>query len=225
MPKKTTKTITPYRPRKKVVEDLAQKGEISEMEAQQLNNAVEIADKAKVRGKYFLDLEKYIGARKQELQEAIDKGKLSENQKKMLHTIEVAQIEKPLLSSPTSIANAISKYMQVILEDGNKPTVNGLALALGISKGDLFNVASGKKVYVCGVCVKGEAEIKQALQVIATTNELDIANSGGMGAIFLGKNYFGYKDEQKISIADESKDLTKEEIDDKYKDIDVIDIE
>lgn len=225
MPKKTTKTITPYRPRKKVVEDLAQKGEISEMEAQQLNNAVEIADKAKVRGKYFLDLEKYIGARKQELQEAIDKGKLSENQKKMLHTIEVAQIEKPLLSSPTSIANAISKYMQVILEDGNKPTVNGLALALGLSKGDLFNVASGKKVYVCGVCVKGEAEIKQALQVIATTNELDIANSGGMGAIFLGKNYFGYKDEQKISIADESKDLTKEEIDDKYKDIDVIDIE
>lgn len=225
MPKKTTKTITPYRPRKKVVEDLAQKGEISEMEAQQLNNAVEIADKAKVRGKYFLDLEKYIGARKQELQEAIDKGKLSENQKKMLHTIEVAQIEKPLLSSPMSIANAISKYMQVILEDGNKPTVNGLALALGISKGDLFNIASGKKVYVCGICIKGEAEIKQALQVIATTNELDIANSGGMGAIFLGKNYFGYKDEQKISIADESKDLTKEEIDDKYKDIDVIDIE
>ena len=225
MPKKTTKTIAPYRPRKKVVEDLAQKGEINDMEAKQLNNAVEIADKAKVRGKYFLDLEKYIGARKQELQEAIDKGKLSENQKKMLHTIEVAQIEKPLLSSPMSIANAISKYMQVILEDGNKPTVNGLALALGISKGDLFNVASGKKVYVCGVCVKGEAEIKQALQVIATTNELDIANSGGMGAIFLGKNYFGYKDEQKISIADESKDLTKEEIDDKYKDIDVIDIE
>lgn len=225
MPKKTKKPITPYRPRKKVVEELAQNGAINEMEAQQLNNAVEIADKAKVRGKYFLDLEKYVGARKKELQEAIDKGKLSENQKKMLHTIEVAQIEKPLLSSPTSISNAISKYMQVILEDGNKPTVNGLALALGLSKGDLFNVASGKKVYVCGVCVNGEKEIKQALQVIATTNELDIANSGGLGAIFLGKNYFGLKDEQKISISDESKDLTKEELDDKYKDVPIIDIE
>lgn len=223
--KKTTKTITPYRPRKKVVQDLAEKGEINEMEAQQLNNAVDIADRAKVRGKYFLDLDKFVGARKKELQEAIDKGKLTPNQKSMLHTIEVAQIEKPLLSSPSSIANAISKYMQIILEGGNKPTINGLALALGISKGDLFNVASGKKVYVCGVCINGEAEIKQALQVIATTNELDIASSGGMGAIFLGKNYFGLKDEQKISINDESKDLSKEDLDNKYKDIPIVDIE
>ena len=216
---------TKYRPRKKVVAELKEKEIITPMEAQQLNNAIEIADKAKLRGKYFLDLEKYIGVRKQELQEAIDKGKLTPNQKSMLHTIEVAQIEKPYLNNPVSIQKAISEYMNVILEDGNKPTVNGLALALGLSKGDLFNVASGKKVYICGVCVNGEAEIKQALQVIATTNELDIANSGGMGAMFLGKNYFGLKDKQELTINDESKDLSSEELDNKYKDIDVIDID
>ena len=143
----------------------------------------------------------------------------------MLHTIEVAQIEKPYLNSPASIQQAINKYMNIILEDGNKPTVNGLALALGISKGDLFNIANGKKVYVCGVCVSGEAEIKQALQVIATTNELDIANSGGMGAMFLGKNYFGLKDKQELTINDESNELTNQELDDKYKDVDIIDID
>ena len=219
------KTFTKYRPRKEVVKDLKESGVITEFEAEQLNNAVVVADKAKVRGKYFLDLEKYIGVRKQELQEAIEKGKLTPNQKLMLHTIEVAQIDKPILSSSTSIKTAIEKYMKIILEDGNKPTVNGLALALGISKGDLFNIANGKKVYVCGVCVNGESPIKQALQVIATTNELDIANSGGMGAMFLGKNFFGLKDKQELTINDENSDISKEELDDKYKDIDIIDIE
>ena len=219
------KDFKPYRPRKKVVEELKEQGAISDMEAQQLNNAVIIADKAKVRGKYFLDLEKYVGARKKELQEAIEKGKLTPNQKSMLHTIEVAQIEKPLLSSPRSIQVAIEKYLNVILEDGNKPTVNGLALALGLSKGDLFNVAQGKKVYICGICVNGEKEIKQALQVIATTNELDIANSGGLGAIFLGKNYFGLKDKQELEISGNNTELTKEELDDKYKDVPIIDID
>ena len=216
---------TKYRPRKKVIEDLHEKGEINDIEDEQLKNAVTVADKAKVRGKYFLDWEKFIGVRKKELQDAIEKGKLTPNQKLMLHTIEVAQIEKPYLNSPASIQQAINKYMNIILEDGNKPTVNGLALALGISKGDLFNIANGKKVYVCGVCVSGEAEIKQALQVIATTNELDIANSGGMGAMFLGKNYFGLKDKQELTINDESNELTNQELDDKYKDVDIIDID
>ena len=46
---------TKYRPRKKVIEDLHEKGEINDIEDEQLKNAVTVADKAKVRGKYFLD--------------------------------------------------------------------------------------------------------------------------------------------------------------------------
>lgn len=221
----TRKDFKPYRPRKKVVKELHEQGMITDIEAQQLNNAVVIADKERVRGKYFINLEKYVGAQKQELEEAIAKGKLNENQKKMLHTLQVMQIEKPVLYDNLSIKTAISQYLTITLESGNKPTMNGLALALGISKGDLLRKANGEKVYISGVALKGDEEIREAIQVIATNNELDIANSGGLGQIFLGKNHFGLSDKAELTINHKDADETTEELDNKYKDIDVIDID
>ena len=221
----SNKEYKPYRPRKKVVKELHEQGVISDMEAQQLNNAVAVADKAKVRGKYFIDLEKYVGAQKHELEEAIDKGKLSDTQKKMLHTLQIMQIEKPVLYDNHSIQVAVDKYFTITLESGNKPTINGLALALGISKGDLLRKANGEKVYVYGVSLKGDEAIKEAIQVIATNNELDIANSGGLGQIFLGKNHFGLSDKTEVTIDHKESDATTEELENKYKDVDIIDIE
>lgn len=217
--KKVNKDFKPYRSRKKVVEELQAKGEITDMEAKQLNNAIKVANKEAIRGKYFIDLEKYVGAQKKELQEAIDKGRLTEAQKKMLHTLQIHQIEKPILNNSNSIAYAIDKYFAITLESANKPTMNGLALALGISKGDLLRKANGEKVYISGVALAGDDEIREAIQVIATNNELDIANSGGMGQIFLGKNHFGLTDKTEMTINHKEEDTTKEELDEKYKDI------
>ena len=226
MPKKKA-DFKPYRPRKKVVEELKEKGEITEIEAQQLTYAVDIADKAKYRGKYFIDLrlDKYEEAQKQELAEGIQKGKLTPNQKKMLHTLRVLKNEKPLLSNSLSIANAISNYFQLTLEDGNKPTMNGLALAIGISKKDMQSLLEGNKVYINGVELKGKDAIEEAVQVIATMNEIDIAESGGMGAMFLGKNNFGLTDKTDVNVHHDSENVDEDELDKKYKDIPIIDID
>ena len=214
-----------YRPKKVVVETLQEQGAITKIEAKQLNHAIDVADKEEIRGRYFIDLSTYVGAQKKELQRAIDEGKLTESQKKMLHTLQVHQIEKPILNNSKSIARAIDDYFAITLESANKPTINGLALALGISKGNLLKKANGEKVYVDSIALAGDKEILEAIQVIATNNELDIANSGGLGQIFLGKNHFGLTDKTEMVINKKDDDTSKEELDDKYKDIDVIDIE
>ena len=56
-------------------------------------------------------------------------------------------------------------------------------------------------------------------------NEIDIAESGGMGSMFLAKNFFGLSDKKEVSITDNRDDLNEKDIEDKYKDVDVIDIE
>lgn len=219
------KPFKPYRARKKVVAELHAKGEITDMEAKSLNNAIVIADKEAMRGKYFIDLSKYVGAQKQELEEAIKNGRLNNNQKKMVHTLMIYQIEKPYLYNATSIQEAIDKYFQITLESGGKPTINGLSLAIGISKKDLFEIANGKAVYSGSVRVAGETNIKNAIQVIATANEIDIAESGGLGSIFLAKNFFGLSDKKELSISDERSDINEKELKDKYDTIDIIDID
>lgn len=216
---------TKYRPRKQVVADLKEQGAITEFEAKQLDSAVIVADKEKVRGKYFLDLSKYVGAQKNELQKRIDNGTLSEKQKKLVHTLQVHQIKKPLLSNSYSISKAINEYFEIILESDNRPTINGLSLALGITKKDLFDICNGKRVWITGTKVEGEEEIRNAINVIATMNEIDIAESGGVGSMFLAKNFFGLTDKVEHQITDKRDELSVKDIDDKYKDVDVIDIE
>ena len=215
-----------YRPRKKVIAELEAKEEITPMEAKQLTSAIEIADKTRYRGKYFIDLrlDKFNNAQQKELAQAIESGKLTPQQKKMLHTLRTLQIEKPYVNNPVSIQNAITQYFQLTLEDGNKPTVNGLALAIGISKKQMTDLIEGKKVYISGAELKGKEVIENALQVIATANELDIAESGGMGAMFLGKNNFGLTDKSEVSITTDNNEITDKELEDKYKVVDIVDV-
>lgn len=216
-----------YRPRKKVVAELKAKEIITPMEAEQLNHAIEIADKVKYRGDFFkgLNLTKFDEAQKKELNEAISKGKLTAQQKKTLHILRVSQIEKPYVNNPIQIQNAINQYFQLTLEDGSKPTINGLALAIGITKKQMFDLIEGKKVYINGGELKGKENIENAIQVVATNNEIDIAESGGMGAIFLGKNNFGLTDKSEVSVHHDNDDIDEKTLDDKYKDIPIIDIE
>ena len=228
--KKTTEQkINPnyksYRPRKQVVEELKEQGAITEFEAKQLDNAVIVADKEKIRGAYFLDLTKFVGSQKEELQKRINNGTLSEKQKKLVHTLQVHQIKKPFLSNKYSIARAIEDYFNIALESDCRPTINGLSLALGITKKDLFEAFNGKRVWINGTKLEGTEEIKNAINVIATMNEIDIAESGGMGAQFLAKNFFGLSDKKEVSITDNREDLNDKDIEDKYKDVDVIDID
>ena len=89
----------------------------------------------------------------------------------------------------------------------------------------MLELINGNKVYINGAEAKGKEVIENALQLIATANEIDIAESGGMGAMFLGKNFFGLSDKQELTINKKDDDITQDDLDDKYKDIDVIDID
>lgn len=95
----------------------------------------------------------------------------------------------------TDVENRINEFFDVVGKYKNKPTVAGLALALGIDRQKLGRIMSGRdegKTY--------PVEVRQLLHSIyvmyesmweQSMNDGDIPTNSG---IFIGKNQFGYKD-------------------------------
>ena len=95
----------------------------------------------------------------------------------------------------TDVENRINEFFDIVGKYKNKPTVAGLALALGIDRQKLGRIMSGRdegKTY--------SVEVRQLLHSIyvmyesmweQSMNDGDIPTNSG---IFIGKNQFGYKD-------------------------------
>lgn len=95
----------------------------------------------------------------------------------------------------TDVENRINEFFDIVGKYKNKPTVAGLALALGIDRAKLGRIMSGRdegKTY--------SVEVRQLLHSIyvmyesmweQSMNDGDIPTNSG---IFIGKNQFGYKD-------------------------------
>lgn len=211
-----------YRGRKKLVEELLEKGEISSMEAKSLTNAIEIAENNKGRGKYP-NINKFIEVQKQMLENAIAEKKLSASQQRMLHTIKVGEIKKPILNNANELEKCVASYFQIVLEDSMKPTLNGLALAIGVNKIEILNIFNDRKSLLI-TDTNAKEVIKQAMQTLATANETEIAEGGIMGATFLGKNNYGMNDKTEINVKVDKEEMTDEQLDDIYKNIDIIDV-
>lgn len=95
----------------------------------------------------------------------------------------------------SDVEKRINDFFDIVEKYKNKPTVAGLALALGIDRSKLGRIMSGRdegKAY--------SVEVRQLLHSIyvmyesmweQSMNDGDIPTNSG---IFLGKNQFGYKD-------------------------------
>lgn len=103
------------------------------------------------------------------------------------------------LHDPEAVKNRLCEYFTIYGEADMKPTVAGMALALGVDRRRLWEIKTGS-------AVGGHSQlqlpaetldlIKKAYEILETSMEA-YANSGKINpvmAIFMMKNHFGYQD-------------------------------
>lgn len=137
---------------------------------------------------------------------------IKRNQKTLSLSIQLASLPKIDLDDYQLVQSRIGDYFNLAMEAGSKPSLAGLALALGVERNTILNWASG----VNRPSTYGDL-ILRAKTIIEEQLETGIVNGevNPVGAIFVMKNNFGYKDIQDVKIAPET-GKTQAELEQEY---------
>jgi len=133
-----------------------------------------------------------------------------------------------------AVQNRIDEYFQIMFEDDMKPTVNGLAMALGIDRKGLWAIVNNQPYDGKGGVRKLKPEIHNLLKkshdfmALLWEDYMQNRKIDTVAGIFLGKNHFGYKDQQEVVLTPNAplgSDVASEEIEKKYLESVVVDSE
>ena len=103
------------------------------------------------------------------------------------------------LKNPDAVRERLVEYFQIYGEADLKPTVAGMAMALGVDRRRLWDIKTGNYSNVGGykdLPPETVDLVKKAYEILETTME-NYANAGKINpvmAIFMMKNHFGYQD-------------------------------
>ena len=114
------------------------------------------------------------------------------------------------LEDPEAVRQRLCEYFQIYGEADLKPTVAGMAMALGVDRRRLWEIKTG-------AAVGGQGKqhlppetldlVKKAYEILETTME-NYANAGKINpvmAIFMMKNHFGYQDKTEYVLTPNQK--------------------
>lgn len=139
------------------------------------------------------------------------------------HIFKIARIHKPDLESVGSVNRCLEDYFAIVSADKVKPSVCGIAMALGISRTKLIDYASGK------THIATAETMRQALQCLEMFDEMSLrdstnAKSNPVALMFLMKNNHGYTDKSEVVHSENNMELSDKELQKKYaKEIEIID--
>lgn len=123
--------------------------------------------------------------------------KPGDNARYLRHSLELWNLPVLDISDPDAVRERIGWYFIHCAENDMKPTVTGLALALGVSTHTLTEWTDGR-------ARKGThmEMIRQAKMIIEDQMNAYMENGkiNPVAGIFLLKNHFGYKDQQETII-------------------------
>lgn len=125
-----------------------------------------------------------------------------ENSKYLMHSIKLAKMPKVNVADEKEVEDRIFEYFDVCIQDDMKPSVSGMALALGIDRTYLWKIRAGEK----GKNPETVNVIKKAMALLENQMN-DYMQNGKINpasGIFLMKNHFGYRDEQKVTVEAQS---------------------
>ena len=139
-----------------------------------------------------------------------------ENANNVKHTMRVASLPLIDQTDKTEVATRIEEYFDLCIEDDMRPTVAGLALALGTNRTSLFDWKAGKTQRIPEEVI---GLIDRAIAILNAEQEEAVANSGNIvGSIFLMKNSFEeYTDKREIIHKVEQRQLTQDELIEKLR--------
>lgn len=125
--------------------------------------------------------------------------KPGDNARYLGHALKMWNLPALDLDDDAAVEERIGWYFQHCQEDDMKPTVNGLAMALGISRQTLHKWSTGQ--------LRGEKSdrsdlIKRAYGMLQLLWEDYMLNGkvNPVSGIFLGKNHFDYTDKQEVTL-------------------------
>lgn len=140
-----------------------------------------------------------------------------DNARYIRHNMMLYELEPLSLDDPAEVKERTQVYFDICAQNDMKPSVAGYALALGISRQELWNIVSGKRVKPAGVI----DALKRPYLVLNAQME-DYMQNGKVNpvtGIFLSKNHFGYQDKQEIEVAaKQDAESSPEQLAQKYAD-------
>lgn len=114
------------------------------------------------------------------------------------------------LNDSEAVRERLCEYFQIYGEADLKPTVAGMAMALGVDRRRLWEIKTGAAVGGSGkqnLPPETLDLIKKAYEILETTME-NYANAGKINpvmAIFMMKNHFGYQDKTEYVLTPNQK--------------------
>ena len=122
-----------------------------------------------------------------------------DNAKYTAHNLMLYRLKPVSFESAEEIEERTETYFEICQQNDMKPSVAGYALALGISRQELWNIVSGKRVKPDAVLDL----LKRAYLVLNAQMEDYMQNGkiNPVSGIFLMKNSFQYQDKQEIQVS------------------------
>lgn len=122
-----------------------------------------------------------------------------DNKKYIQHTMEVARLEHIDLKNAELVNQRILKYFSICESNDMKPSVAGLALALGVERTTLWKIRTEQ---TGGYPSEVINSIKRAVQIINAMMEDYMQNGkiNPVSGIFLMKNNMDYSDKQEVVV-------------------------
>lgn len=122
-----------------------------------------------------------------------------DNAKYTAHNLMLYRLKPVSFESADEVAERTETYFDICNQNDMKPSVAGYALSLGISRQELWNIVSGRRV-------KSDAVVdllKRAYLVLNAQMEDYMQNGkiNPVSGIFLMKNSFQYQDKQEIQVS------------------------
>ena len=124
-----------------------------------------------------------------------------DNNKYTSFALAVMRLPKIDICTPGTVAPQIDAYYQLCADYDMKPAVTGLSLALGIDRRRLWEIKSDQARQL-NIPQENKEAIKHAYDSMEFMWENMMQNGkiNPVSGIFLGKNNFGYKDQQEYVL-------------------------
>lgn len=118
-----------------------------------------------------------------------------DNTRYLNHSLTLAALPKIDVKNVEQLQNRVAEYFTICSEDDMKPSVSGLALAVGTDRRRLWEWANVEKSDRTDV-------IKKAYQMLdlQMTDYMQNGKINPVSGIFLMKNHFGYTDKQEVVV-------------------------
>ena len=156
-----------------------------------------------------------------------------DNSRYIQNNLEIMNLPSIDLNDPDQVRDRCNEYFQIRYRQDMKPTVAGLAMALGINRRTLWALVNNQLVggtYRMELDPRSLDWVKKAYAFMELQWEDYMQNGkiNPVSGIFLGKNNYGYRDQQEVVVTPNTgaaSDTPSEEIEKKYLDSVVTDPE